>query len=208
MYVWSILTTPVTFTCDQKDQIKEKIDFTVFEKDPEFGIVDVKDCLAGLKYDNEWNALLTVEPEKPVTERISNPADDGTISSCEDEFECKSNKDGIQISQKHQLCQTFYKTWVKKVLNEWKEKPVSNITCSYGYKSCALGCGSNILEIGDNEEAAIKRHFSEVDLVLRGKCPNTELIVNAVNLHIQSECRKIRTRNNSVFGHFSRNEIL
>ena len=128
MYVWSILTTPVTFTCDQKDQIKEKIDFTVFEKDPEFGIVDVKDCLAGLKYDNEWNALLTVEPEKPVTERISNPADDGTISSCEDEFECKSNKDGIQISQKHQLCQTFYKTWVKKVLNEWKEKPVSNTT--------------------------------------------------------------------------------
>ena len=152
--------------------------------------------------------MLTVEPEKPVTERISNPADDGTISSCEDEFECKSNKDGIQISQKHQLCQTFYKTWVKKVLNEWKEKPVSNTTCSYRCKSCALGCGSNILEIGGNEEAAIKRHFSEVDLVLRRKCLNTELIVNSVNLHIQSECLKIRSRNNSVSGHFSRSEIL
>ena len=29
---------------------------------------------------------------------------------------------------------------------------------------------------------------------------NTEIY--EVNLHIQSECRKIRTRNNSVFGHF------
>ena len=31
---------------------------------------------------------------------------------------------------------------------------------------------------------------------------NTEIY--SVNLPIQSECRKIRTRNNSVFGHFSR----
>ena len=31
---------------------------------------------------------------------------------------------------------------------------------------------------------------------------NTEIYL--VNLHIQSEYRKIRTRNNSVFGHFSR----
>ena len=36
------------------------------------------------------------------------------------------------------------------------------------------------------------------------KCPNTELFLNySVNLRIQSEYRKIRTRNNSVFGHFS-----
>ena len=51
---------------------------------------------------------------------------------------------------------------------------------------------------------------------LREKCPNTELFLVriflysdwirrfTINLRIQSEDRKIRTRNNSVFGHFSR----
>ena len=41
---------------------------------------------------------------------------------------------------------------------------------------------------------------------LREKCPNTELFLVRyyfVNLRIQSEYKKIRTRNNSVFGHFS-----
>ena len=33
---------------------------------------------------------------------------------------------------------------------------------------------------------------------MRHKCPNTELFL----VCIQSKCRKIRTRNNSVFGHF------
>ena len=31
---------------------------------------------------------------------------------------------------------------------------------------------------------------------------------NVVNFCIQSECKKIRTRNNSVFGHFTRSELL
>ena len=79
------LTTSVTFTCEQKEQIKEKIDFSVFEEDPEFVIVDVK--------DNEWHALLTVKLEKSITEHISDTEDDPTSSSCEDEFESKSNKD-------------------------------------------------------------------------------------------------------------------
>ena len=35
------------------------------------------------------------------------------------------------------------------------------------------------------------------------KCPNTELFL----VRIQSECGKIRTRNNSIFGHFSRSEV-
>ena len=45
---------------------------------------------------------------------------------------------------------------------------------------------------------------------LREKCPSTELFVvriflyAAVNLRIQAAYRKIRTRKNSVFGHFSR----
>ena len=42
---------------------------------------------------------------------------------------------------------------------------------------------------------------------LREKCPNTELFLVLIFLYsvrIQSEYRKIRTRNNSVFGHFSR----
>ena len=34
------------------------------------------------------------------------------------------------------------------------------------------------------------------------KCPNTELFL----VRIQFECGKMRTRNNSVFGHFSRSE--
>ena len=49
---------------------------------------------------------------------------------------------------------------------------------------------------------------------LREQCPSTELFlvriflyrIYSVNLHIQSEYRKIRTRNNSVFGQFSRSE--
>ena len=34
------------------------------------------------------------------------------------------------------------------------------------------------------------------------KCPNTELFL----VRIQSKCRKIQTRNNSLFGHFPRSE--
>ena len=41
-------------------------------------------------------------------------------------------------------------------------------------------------------------------LPLREKCPNTELFLVLIFLYIQSEYRKIWTRNNSVFGHFSR----
>ena len=43
------------------------------------------------------------------------------------------------------------------------------------------------------------------------KCPNTEFFLvrifpekYVVSLRIQSECWKIRTRKNSIFGHFSR----
>ena len=35
-------------------------------------------------------------------------------------------------------------------------------------------------------------------------CPNTEFFL----VHIQSECGKMRTRKNSVFGHFSRSVWL
>ena len=41
--------------------------------------------------------------------------------------------------------------------------------------------------------------FAE-QITLREKCSNTELFL----VRIQSEYRKIRTRNNSLFGHFSR----
>ena len=44
---------------------------------------------------------------------------------------------------------------------------------------------------------------------LREKCPNEELFlvrIYGVNLRIQSEYRKMETRNNSVFGHFSRSD--
>ena len=39
---------------------------------------------------------------------------------------------------------------------------------------------------------------------LHEKCPNTKLFL----VHVQSEYRKIRTRNKSVFGHFSRSECF
>ena len=45
------------------------------------------------------------------------------------------------------------------------------------------------------------RGFSDLYFPVFGL--NTE--IKGVNLRIQSECRKIRTRNNSVFRHFSRN---
>ena len=62
-----------------------------------------------------------------------------------------------------------------------------------------------------------------IDRDLREKCPDMELFLvriflysdwiqrdtlylYGVNLRIQSEYRRIRTRNNSVFGHFSRSE--
>ena len=41
-------------------------------------------------------------------------------------------------------------------------------------------------------------------LALREKCSNTERIEF---IRIQWECGKIRTRSNSVFGHFSRNVV-
>ena len=71
-----------------------------------------------------------------------------------------------------------------------------------------------------------KTLFSEISLFWElQKCPNTELFlasifqhsdwllyfpvlrVYSVNLRIQSEYRKIWTRNNSVFGHFSSSNI-
>ena len=62
-----------------------------------------------------------------------------------------------------------------------------------------------------------------IDRDLREKCPDMELFLvriflysdwirrdilylYGVNIRIQSEYRRIRTRNNSVFGHFSRSE--
>ena len=59
--------------------------------------------------------------------------------------------------------------------------------------------------------------FRNIKLSLREKCPNTELFsgpyfpacglnteIFGVNLRIQFKHRKIRTRKNSVFGHFPR----
>ena len=61
------------------------------------------------------------------------------------------------------------------------------------------------------------RTTSRFRMSLREKCPNTEFFlvlfscmrrlnteIHSVNLRIQSEYRKIRTRKNAVFGHFSR----
>ena len=60
-------------------------------------------------------------------------------------------------------------------------------------------------------------HIIIIWLSLREKCPNTEFFSGpffpafglnteryGVSLRIESECRKIRTRKNSVYGHFSR----
>ena len=44
----------------------------------------------------------------------------------------------------------------------------------------------------------------DIGFALREKCPHTEFFL----VRIQSECGKIQTRKNSVFGHFSRNVAL
>ena len=57
------------------------------------------------------------------------------------------------------------------------------------------------------------RKERKIEFSLREKCPNAELFLvrilpysDFVSLRIQSECGKIRTRENSVFGNFSRSE--
>ena len=44
----------------------------------------------------------------------------------------------------------------------------------------------------------------DIGFKLREKCPHTEFLL----VRIRSECGKIQTRKNSVFGHFSRNVAL
>ena len=56
----------------------------------------------------------------------------------------------------------------------------------------------------------LSRSYINIDIFrqsLREKCPNTELFLLRI-FCIQSDYRKIRTRNNSVFGHFSRSEFV
>ena len=43
----------------------------------------------------------------------------------------------------------------------------------------------------------------DIGFALREKCPHTEFFL----VRIQSECGKIQTRKNSVFGHVSRSEF-
>ena len=43
---------------------------------------------------------------------------------------------------------------------------------------------------------------------LCAKCPNTEFFLVCIFLRIQSENRKMRTRKNSVFGHFSHSAFM
>lgn len=81
-------------------------------------MAEVWDWLVGLKYDSKWDALLTAKLEKQFSDRTSDSEDDSTSLVCEDKFESKSNTNGTQISQKHQLYQTFYDTWIKEVLRE------------------------------------------------------------------------------------------
>ena len=66
----------------------------------------------------------------------------------------------------------------------------------------------------------ISAYLLNFKMILREKCLNTEFFYGlyfpafgliteryGVSLPIQSECGKIRTRKNSVLGHFSRSEI-
>ena len=50
-----------------------------------------------------------------------------------------------------------------------------------------------------------KKKQTNVKCSLREICPNTELFLVRIFL-FRTEYRKIRTRNNSVFGHFSRSD--
>ena len=61
-----------------------------------------------------------------------------------------------------------------------------------------------------------KKYRMSNSVSMRQKCPNTEFLWSVfscirtecgVNLHIQFEYRKIRTRKNSLFGNFSHNGL-
>ena len=74
---------------------------------------------------------------------------------------------------------------------------------------------SYFLEMSAREmsETSLQRHCVKSVRIRRFSGPyfpvfglNTEIY--GVNLRIQSEYRKIRTKKNSVFGHFSRSEVL
>ena len=80
---------------------------------------------------------------------------------------------------------------------------------------CSVKCSVlNILKLGYCKYK-VQKKFQNVSL--GEKCPNTELFlvriflysdwIWTVSLRIQSEYRKIRTRNNSVFGRFSRSVL-
>ena len=59
-------------------------------------------------------------------------------------------------------------------------------------------------ECGTKQEMNNKKEES-MGNTLREKCPYTELFWSVFSC-IRTEYRKIRTRNNSVFGHFSRSD--
>ena len=67
-----------------------------------------------------------------------------------------------------------------------------------------INCFSNFLKKIQNDKYDYKDPETDFHVThsLREKCPNTELFL----VRIQSEYRKIRTINNSVFGHFSRSD--
>ena len=60
---------------------------------------------------------------------------------------------------------------------------------------------SNVIKVAPNQVIYFVKIFcSLVTNILLENCPNTKFFL----LRIQHECEKIRTRKNSVFGHFSR----
>ena len=70
-----------------------------------------------------------------------------------------------------------------------------------------------MLLVGVFRPMTFNSEISSYNYALHEKCPNTELFLVRI-FHIrtkygeilQSECGKIRTRNNSVFGHLSRSD--
>ena len=91
--------------------------------------------------------------------------------------------------------------------------------CDYtGMKYGIEKCSTLVMKKG--KILKLLSHHNKVKVLLREKCPNTVFSgphfpafglnteIYSVNLCIQSKYRKIRTRKNSVFGHFSRSVYI
>ena len=72
-------------------------------------------------------------------------------------------------------------------------------------KKYSLGRHYTMVKLVNSKTLSLFENYPNTELFLARIFPHSDWIRrDGVSLRIQSECGKIRTRNDSVFGHFSR----